>query len=205
MVDIYLIRHGHVDYTPPNQVTAHNPLTPLGREMARRLAQRCDEYDLDLLVASPMLRAQETAAAIRERHPELPFLLMPEFAEISIADLEGYPGSLPPEDVNAWDEAHYRHARDVLWERARRGWSQLQETIAERRVERVALVSHGGPLNAIVYHVLGLEGPPRLILGVKMDYTATSCVRYLDGRQSIVWLNDARHVEDLAPVRQGLW
>lgn len=207
MVDVYLFRHGHVDYTPPNQATAHNALTPLGHEMARRLAKRCDEFHLDLLVASPMLRAQETAAAILERRPDLPYLVMAEFAEVSIADLHGYPGEQPPEDLLAWQEEHFIYGSERLWERVLVGWRGLQEMVAQRGAERVALVSHGGPLSAIVRHTLGQDAAVLRLRNswVKHDYAATRCVRYVGGHQGIIWLNDARHVEDLAPVRQGLW
>ncbi len=206
MVDIYLLRHAHVDYAPPNQITAHNPLTPLGQEMARRLAERCEAFELDLLVSSPMRRTQETAMPLRERRPDLPYLVMPDFAEVSIADLEGYPGELPPEDLLAWEDEHFSYGNAQMWRRVLAGWSRLHEIVAERGAQRVALVSHGGPLNVIVRHVLGLDNVARLREAwVKIDYAATSCVRYEKGSQGVVWLNDARHVEDLAPVRQGIW
>ena len=207
MVDIYLLRHAHVDYAPPNQITAHNALTPLGHEMARRLAERCEAFELELLVASPFRRTQETAAAIRERRPDLPCLLMPEFAEVSIEDLDGYPGELPPEDLLAWDDEHFIYGNGRMWERVLAGWERLQEIVAQRGAERVALVSHGGPLNVIVRHVLGQDAAVMRIRDswVKIDYAATSCVRYVNGSKGIVWLNDARHIEDLAPVRLGLW
>lgn len=207
MVDIILMRHAHVDYTPPNQITAHNALTPLGQEMAQRLAERCDEFGLELLVASPFRRTQETAAPIRARWPELPYLVMPEFAEVSIDDLADYAGETPVEDLLAWSDDHFDHGNTAMWRRVLRGWTRLQEIIAERGVERVGLISHGGPLNVIVRHVLGQDATVARIRNawIKIDYAATSCVRYVDDSRGVVWLNDARHIEDLAPVRQGLW
>jgi ribonuclease H / adenosylcobalamin/alpha-ribazole phosphatase len=207
LVDIYLCRHAHVDYTPPNQITAHNPLTPLGHAMAGRLAERCEALELDLLVASPMRRTQETAAAIRERMPDLPYLLMPEFAEVSIEDLRDFAGAQPHEDLLAWNDDHFVHGNAQMWARVLKGWRRLQEIVAQRGAERVGLVSHGGPLNVIVRHVLGQDAAVVRLRNswVKIDYAATSCVRYVDGSQGIVWLNDARHIEDLAPVREGLW
>ncbi len=207
MVDVYLMRHAHVDYTPPNQITAHNPLTPLGHRMAQRLAERCAEFELELLVASPFRRTQETAAPIRARWPDLPYLLMPEFAEVSIKDLADYGEEMPPEDLLTWSDEHFAHGNVAMWHRVLAGWERLQSIIAERGVERVGLISHGGPLNVIVRHILGQDTAIGAIRRswVKIDYAGTSCVRYVDGSQGIVWLNDARHIEDLVPVRQGLW
>jgi broad specificity phosphatase PhoE len=203
LVDIYLLRHAHVDYTPPSTITAHNALTPLGHQMAERLAALCQAFDLDLLVASPLRRTRETAAAIREACPNLPYLEMPEFAELTITDLAAYMGIQPDEDMHTWADGHYAHGNARMWERVAAGWERLLEIIDERGAERVALVTHGGPLNAIVRHVLGWSEPVRLRNAwIHFDYTATSCVRYVEGWQGIVWLNDARHIEDLAPVRQ---
>ncbi len=203
LVDIYLLRHAHVDYTPPNPITAHNALTPLGHKMAGRLAERCREFELDLLVASPLRRTQETAAAIRATCPSIPYLLMPEFAELSITDMVAYEGVQPADDLYTWEEGHYAYGNERMWERVIAGWERLRTTIEERGAERIALVSHGGPLNVIVRHVLGWDKPIRLRTAwIHFDYTATSCVRYVDGWQGIVWLNDARHIEDLTPVRQ---
>ena len=205
MVDIYLLRHAHVDYTPPNPITAHNALTPLGQRMALRLAQRCRQFELDLLIASPLRRTQETAAAIRATCPSIPYLLMPEFAEVSITDLAAYDGEAPADDMHTWEDGHWEHGNTRMWQRVTQGWERLRRIAEERGAERVALVTHGGPLNVIIRHVLGWDEPIRLRTAwLHFDYTATSCVRYTDGWQGVVWLNDARHIEDLAPVRQIL-
>lgn len=206
MVDIYLFRHGHVDYTPPNAVTAHNPLTPLGREMAKRLAEQCSTLGLELLVVSPLRRTRETAEAILERIPSLPYRLMPEFAELTIEDMAYYPGPLPPEDLALWQEEHYIYGNTVMWERVVRGWEELMHLIAEKGIQKAGVVSHGGAINAILRHVLGQDDPTKLRKAwIHVDYASTTCIRFAETWQGIVWVNETRHVEDLAPVRQGPW
>ena len=205
MVDIYLLRHAHVDYTPPNKITAHNPLTPLGHHMAERLGEHCCDLELDLLAVSPMRRTQETAAAILSRQPELPSLTMPEFAELSIADLADYPEEHPDEDLAVWDDLHYAFGNRQMWQRVVSGWEKLRAIVAEREAERVALVSHGGPLNVIIRHMLGQDVVRLRTAWIQLDYASTSCIRFTPNGQWIMWLNDARHVEDLAPVREVPW
>lgn len=67
---IWLIRHGEsasnagLETSDPAEI----PLTDRGREQARDLA-KCIEQAPDLIVASPFLRARDTAAPLRERYP----------------------------------------------------------------------------------------------------------------------------------------
>lgn len=61
---VHLVRHGEVD-NPEGVLYGRRPgfhLTALGREMAQGLAVAFKERDIRLVVASPLERAQETAA-----------------------------------------------------------------------------------------------------------------------------------------------
>jgi phosphohistidine phosphatase len=68
-MDLYLIRHA--DAGDPKKWTgddADRPLTDLGIEQARLLAEGLQRHgvELDVLVSSPLVRAQQTAEGIRE-------------------------------------------------------------------------------------------------------------------------------------------
>jgi len=198
MTNYYLIRHAHVDYDPPAQITAHNPLTPLGHEMAALLAERCATMGLQHLFVSTMRRTQETAAPISAALPDLPRLDMPEMQETSIADLAGYPGELPSEDLRTWKDAHYAYANESMWARVRAGWDQVQHIAQERDLERVGIVTHGGPINALLRHFMGEDGVVRLrICWIDLDWSAVSCLRENGARRSVRFVNDARHIDPL--------
>jgi len=201
MVDVYLLRHAHVDYAPPAQITAHNPLTSLGHKMAARLAERCEGWDLQYLFVSTMLRAQQTADAISQRFPNLPRLDMPELVEVSFDDLQGFLGQLPSEDMYTWEEPHWAYARLVRWERVTAGWKKIQRIIEVQRLERVAIVCHGGPINALLWHFLW-KNIDRLVdkkpdCWFELDWAATSCLSYTAERRWLHWVNDAQHIDDL--------
>ena len=200
MFDVFLFRHAHVDYQPPAKITAHNPLTQLGCQMAARLAERCDEWGLQYLLVSTMLRAQQTADAISERFPDLPRLDMSEFEEVGIKDLEGYPGRLPTEDLRTWEGPHWTYARVDRRGRVKAGWEKVHRVVAENGLERVAIVSHSGPLNLLLRHFVGAEDLLD-ICWFEFDWTATSCVRFTPEdewtQKRIRWVNDARHIDDL--------
>ena len=70
MKTVYLVRHGessaNVGATKYFE-GAESPLTEKGTEQARYIAERCTKLPIDLLVASTVKRAQQTASAISER------------------------------------------------------------------------------------------------------------------------------------------
>ena len=58
---LFLVRHAHSDPGDPDEL---RPLSARGREQARELAERLTVIEPALVVASPLLRARETATAI---------------------------------------------------------------------------------------------------------------------------------------------
>jgi phosphohistidine phosphatase len=60
---LILVRHAEAAAGEPDDL---RPLTPAGRETARTLGVRLATEQPDVVLASPLLRARETAAAIAE-------------------------------------------------------------------------------------------------------------------------------------------
>ena len=58
---LILVRHAHADPGDPDEL---RPLSARGREEARALGERLGATEPDAVLASPLLRARETAAAI---------------------------------------------------------------------------------------------------------------------------------------------
>ena len=58
---LILVRHAHAESGHPDEL---RPLSVRGREEARALAERLTAERPELVLASPLLRARETAAAI---------------------------------------------------------------------------------------------------------------------------------------------
>jgi broad specificity phosphatase PhoE len=67
---VHLMRHGEV-YNPDGVLYGRLPgfrLSDLGQKMAERVADHLADHDIKAVVASPLQRAQETAAPIAARH-----------------------------------------------------------------------------------------------------------------------------------------
>jgi len=72
MKTIYFVRHGEAEVNVSDVFgDGSSPLTPRGHEQAAFIAQRASKLPLEKIVASTMVRAQETAAHIAKRtgHP----------------------------------------------------------------------------------------------------------------------------------------
>jgi 2,3-bisphosphoglycerate-dependent phosphoglycerate mutase len=70
---ILLVRHGQSLANSGGKTADHdtNPLTELGRAQAKSFAERVDCRPT-LIIASPFLRAQQTAEPLRQRFPDVP-------------------------------------------------------------------------------------------------------------------------------------
>ena len=58
---LFLVRHAHSDPGDPDEL---RPLSARGRKEARALGKRLATAEPELVLASPLLRARETAAAV---------------------------------------------------------------------------------------------------------------------------------------------
>lgn len=67
---IYVARHGQTRYNAENKVCGSTdiPLTALGLKQAEKLADKAKELDIDIIIASPMTRARQTAQAVGRRY-----------------------------------------------------------------------------------------------------------------------------------------
>jgi probable phosphoglycerate mutase len=193
-VQLIFVRHG----LPERQIVTGGPadpgLSPTGRAQAAALGDWLGAERVDAIVTSPARRARETAA---------PLARCCGLEPTTVADLDefdaGSASYVPVEEM--------RSAGDPRWELLRRG--RLYGTDAEARefrgrvvaaVEavvaahpggRVAVVCHGGVINAYLGHILGIETP--LWFGARY----TGICRVLASRsehRSLVSLNEVPHL-----------
>ena len=87
-VTVVFVRHGQAAAEISTNLGA--PLSPLGRRQAARVATRLKSQRFTRIIASDLLRAQETATAIIAHHRKTPFRLDRRIREIQM-------NVLPPE------------------------------------------------------------------------------------------------------------
>lgn len=142
---LYLVRHGETEWNVLNKVCGRTdlPLTENGLAQASALAQKLAPIPLDRVIASPLMRAQQTAAAIAAVHG-LPVETDARLIEQNYGIYEG---------MSRFDEGFLSNKRqfafcypggESMMQVAARTYALIEELGAQYPDECIALVCHGG-------------------------------------------------------------
>jgi broad specificity phosphatase PhoE len=149
---ILLARHGETDWNVEGRVQGHTdrPLNETGVAQARALAEELADEQVDAVYASDLGRALETARAVAEPRG-LPVVPIPGLREKDFGTWEGLLDEeilerFPQAQHGPWGDAE---TPDELEERV---LATLREIADRHPGGRVLVVSHGGPLRAVLRH-----------------------------------------------------
>jgi probable phosphoglycerate mutase len=97
-----IVRHGESEWNRIHRYQGQldAPLSELGHRQAASLAERLRAESLDLIVTSPLQRAANTAQAIAQHHPDVPYETDDALLEIDHGEWQG----------KYADEIHSRYA-----------------------------------------------------------------------------------------------
>lgn len=190
-MELLLIRHALPVRIDEGTVEgpADPPLAPRGLEQAEALAAWLGEEQVDALWCSPMRRARESAAFVADR-----LGLEPRVGD-GLAEYDrDSPSYVPIEELKASGDLRWaqvpedpEHFQSVVVD-------AVERVIAAHTGQRVAVVCHGGVINAYAAHVLGLPNP----LFFLPAYTSVSRIHASSqGHRSIGSLNEHGHVRHL--------
>lgn len=181
-MDLVLIRHARPERRQTEDGSpADPPLDASGREQAERTALWLSSEPFDALYASPLRRAQETAAPLAA-HLGLEVGVEPRVAEFDQGSDTYVPlEQLKREDPEAWRAfVQGGYGDGVDFEAfCTRAIGSLEEIVARHAGERVAVVCHGGVVNVWTAHVLGMA--PTLFF--QPDYASVH--RYVAARSGV--------------------
>jgi probable phosphoglycerate mutase len=203
---ILLARHGETTWNTEGRHQGQGfdvPLSEAGRAQAKALAARLQGEPIHRAVASPLLRARQTAEiALGERNGMLRF--DDGFKEVSHGDWEGRLASeireAYPELQRAWRESphtvrlpggeSFQEVQDRAWAALRRATDGLGEE------ETLLLLSHDGVNRALICRILGLP-----LARVWSFRQAPTGLNLLEGpnldQLALLRLNDASHLYPL--------
>jgi 2,3-bisphosphoglycerate-dependent phosphoglycerate mutase len=194
-VEILLIRHAlPLRVENPDGRPADPPLSSEGRRQAERVADWLAAEHLDALYTSPLRRARETAAPLASR-TGLDARVEPGVVEMDHQAASYVPlEELKAADYPRWQELVQRgglYAEVDLPAFRRNVVTTLERIVAEHAGARVAVICHGGVINAWAGYVLGVEAP------LFLDVGYTSLSRFLaasTGERSVVSINETAHL-----------
>ncbi|MEE9285057.1 MAG: histidine phosphatase family protein [Dehalococcoidia bacterium] len=208
-MELLLIRHGEAarptgDASGTGQDSP--PLTDLGRKQAELLAQRLAGAKLDHLYASTIRRATETAeyvAAATNRE----IVFNDRFREIDVGNLRRTPtpdarrvaANLIGEEREGPVYLDFTsYGGEGPAEFGQRVAGALHELILDPHgsgSERVAVVAHGGFINAALCAIIGVPFTGYVYFGVRN--TSISTVRVMSKGRIVTAVNDYSHLQEL--------
>jgi len=199
-MELLLVRHALPERVEVADGPVDPDLSPVGRAQAAALAAWLDgEAHLDAVYTSPLARAVQTAEPLVRAQGLTP-VVEPDVAEWD-RDAHAY---IPIEELRATNHPWWRAMATGDWTAlgvdpvafVARVVTALDAIAARHRGQRVAVVCHGGVVNAYLGTVLGIER----VLWFDPGYTSISRVLVSgEGVRSIRSVNETAHLRAVAP------
>jgi probable phosphomutase (TIGR03848 family) len=199
-----LVRHGLTEMTGPVLAgwTPEVHLNERGRTQAADLAARLAPVPLDLVVASPLDRCQETAQAVVAGRDGIQVQTDDRFGEVRYGDWTGRRlEELAKEDLWKVVQAHPSAVRfpggEAMADAQHRAVTAVREWNDGLKPDATFLVcSHGDIIKSIVADALGLHLDQ--FQRIQADPASVTVIRYTEMRPFVVRLNDnGGKVDDL--------
>jgi len=208
VVTVSFVRHGQQEFpdapfTPAEW--ADPPLSEIGRQQAAAVGEAFADQHLDAVLCSNLERARETAGHVAKPHGLEP-VVYPELREVEV--YRDVPDGVQLKDVLSpvmWHGVHERFVRERRWDVSpfSEGSAQFRHrvvTVVEgilalhgrsTGARHLAIVCHGGVINAYIGHLLGLHED----MFFRPAHASISRVLAGDGRRVIHTLNELHHLE----------
>ena len=199
-----LLRHGETPLTPQKRFSGSGGTDPslsdVGRDQAERVAESLARRGtIEAIVASPLTRTRETAAAVAARLG-LDVTIDDGLRETDFGAWEGLTfGEVReryPDDMNAWltsPKAEPTGGGESFAATARRLAVTRDKLIAAHAGRTVLLVTHVTPIKTLIRLALG--APPESLFRMELSAASLSAVAYYaDGNASVRLFNDTSHL-----------
>jgi len=179
---LHLLRHGETEGGPRYRGSSDDALTPLGWQ---QMETAVGDTTWDRIITSPLIRCADFARALAERR-SIPLTIDPRLREMHFGAWEGKSAAeLMESDADAlarfWRDpaANPPPGGEPLADFQARMLGAWREIIQNHPGQRLLLVSHGGPIRAILCEVQG--HPLTRMLEIEVGHGALRCVRVGDG------------------------
>jgi alpha-ribazole phosphatase len=212
---LMLVRHGATANNAEQRYTGHSdvPLSPLGQRQAEAVAAALAAEQFDLIFASDLARARQTAEAIAARNPS-PLRHEPDLRELAMGAWEGRTrleaATLDPDAWARWwaqPEIASPPGGETLLQLRDRAARAVERCYAEHPTGDVLWITHGGLIGVLLCHLLGIDlahrwqfrrdnaGLTALEVGPDRRAHSNPAPRL---RAILLRLNDTSHLKELA-------
>jgi len=142
---LYVARHGQTQWNAENRVcgSTNLPLTDLGKDQAKLLAEKVKEYNIDVIIASPMMRAMQTAGAVSIA-TGIPVIMDDRLREHDYGSFEGADRNSDEYWAQKYQFAAKFPKGESVLQLAQRVYNLLDDVKKTYPDKNVLLVCHGG-------------------------------------------------------------
>ncbi|MFM8531748.1 MAG: histidine phosphatase family protein [Ilumatobacteraceae bacterium] len=194
-MELLLIRHAIPVRRELESGIADPELSSDGVKQAQLLADYLIDERIDALYASPMRRARQTAEPVAQRQ-RLRMELVDGVAEFDRTSSE----YVPVEELKDSDDPRWRAMLRGEWppreesldEFGERVVGSIEDIIGRHEGQRVAIVCHGGVINAYLARVLGLGNREGFFYPNYTSIHRVAAAR--TGERSVVTVNETSHL-----------
>lgn len=150
---LLLTRHGQSRWqVEGDSAGPDSPLTNLGRLQAHRLGAYLQRHARpERLIASSLLRAQQTAAIIAE------YLALPVLTDPDLREYDNWEAGYAPRPTSPWNLTPVEEQAEVYRAFRERTVAAVQRALSTENGHppTVLIVAHGGTLGTILRHLFG--------------------------------------------------
>ena len=196
-MSIYLIRHGQTNGNSDRIIqTPDTPLSELGQQQAKQLAQRFQNIPITKVICSDYLRTQQTAAPLHALN-QSSFSLHPLLRERNFGDLRGKAyadihtdffaeGYVPP---NGETHQQFIERVNLVWE--------FILTSYHNTTGSVIVMTHGLVLRELIKQHLTVDE-----LTLPLSDFQNTCITEVDGtdKKTVLTLCDAEHLDKRSAI-----
>ncbi len=194
---VLYVRHGQTDF-PIDRIYcdgAEDPeLNVIGLDQAKQAAAALANYELAAIYASPSARTLRTAQEIASHHRGLDVKEEPVLRERRFGVWDGLffdqIKERYPDGFDDWKSRQAEYAPEggeSMFDVLARIRPRLESWIEEYRGQTVVVVSHVGPIRAMVCDALGL--PLAEYRRLTIDTASVSCIDYGSVQNNLIFMN----------------
>ena len=183
---LIITRHGETEGNVAKlNAGPEDPLTPKGKEQAKQLAERLKHQHLDAIYTSPYPRSLQTAEAIAQFHPKIPFYEIHELREMDHGSYRDKPTdkvdwNIMPADVES---------RTSLFKRSQH---VLAQALKDYPQGSVLFVAHNAVNKALIRVIRNLDPEDRS--SMPQSNTNLTIFEISDAGSKEILLNETKHL-----------
>lgn len=195
--ELIIFRHGETDWNREHRAMGKTdiPLNEVGKQQAKKLAERLSSQHIDAIYSSPLLRAHETANTVASLH-NLSVNTLDDLIEMDLGMFEGKlkteRGELFPQFDPGNDEHRILLGMDTFSNWIPKFKEQTIPVLLQTHPDQtIALSTHDQKMRALLVAL----GMPEQIKRTVIKNCAISAVSIEDGKPVVLFHNDASHLE----------